>query len=286
MHLHAELSVDDIFDVEHVEVHDGVATKGRRPRHVLFIWRDPAQRHDLLVFVSEAQPAHGRYTLSHRLLDLVVGLGVERVFTFAAMATQLHPTQTPRVFAAATEATSLRELEEHNIELLKEGQISGLNGVFLAAAAERGLSGACLLGEMPFFAGQLPNPAASRAVLQVMSQLAGFSLDMKELDEHATTMEKHLLELLERLQSALQEQGEGEESFSVPSFAESEPEPKAAPSKNEPGLTLEQRDHIEALFEKARQDRAKAFELKTELDRLRVFKFYEDRFLDLFKTAE
>jgi hypothetical protein len=37
------------------------------------------------------------------------------------------------------------------------------------------------------------------------------------------------------------------------------------------------------LFDAARQDRAKAFELKQELDRLGRFAEYEDRFLDLFK---
>jgi hypothetical protein len=43
---------------------------------------------------------------------------------------------------------------------------------------------------------------------------------------------------------------------------------------------------IDKLFEQAAKDRAKAFELKQELDRLGVFKEYEDRFLDLFKKTE
>ena len=38
------------------------------------------------------------------------------------------------------------------------------------------------------------------------------------------------------------------------------------------------------MFEQAALDPAKAFELKRELDRLRVFKDYENRFLDLFRT--
>jgi hypothetical protein len=44
------------------------------------------------------------------------------------------------------------------------------------------------------------------------------------------------------------------------------------------------KQRIEGLFEQARKDRSKAFELKQELDRLGVFKEYEDRFLDLFRT--
>ena len=43
------------------------------------------------------------------------------------------------------------------------------------------------------------------------------------------------------------------------------------------------RRRIEEFFDRAAADRAQAFNLKRELDRLGVFKEYEDRFLDLFK---
>ena len=46
------------------------------------------------------------------------------------------------------------------------------------------------------------------------------------------------------------------------------------------------RQRIENLFAAAAKDRSQAFELKQELDRLGVFKDYEDRFLDLFQKPE
>jgi hypothetical protein len=42
---------------------------------------------------------------------------------------------------------------------------------------------------------------------------------------------------------------------------------------------------IEERFAISQKDRTKAFELKQELDRLGVFKDYEDRFLDLFRKS-
>ena len=39
----------------------------------------------------------------------------------------------------------------------------------------------------------------------------------------------------------------------------------------------------EKLFQDAKVDREKAYDLKEELDRWDLFMFYEDRFLDLFK---
>jgi hypothetical protein len=67
---------------------------------------------------------------------------------------------------------------------------------------------------------------------------------------------------------------------------ESEDEQRYAqqPAEEE-GIGPADRQRLEGLFQEAARDRSKAFELKQELDRLGVFKEYEDRFLDLFKKA-
>ena len=51
----------------------------------------------------------------------------------------------------------------------------------------------------------------------------------------------------------------------------------------EDGPSPEDRELIENLFDHARKNRTKAYELKRELDRLGLYREYEDRFLDLFK---
>ena len=55
---------------------------------------------------------------------------------------------------------------------------------------------------------------------------------------------------------------------------------------DEERLSEEDERRIEMLFREASQDRSKAYELKSELDRLGVFADYEDRFLDLFKRQD
>jgi proteasome assembly chaperone (PAC2) family protein len=282
-----EFAARELFDVQNVEVKHGIARSGHMPRNLVFLWEDPAERHDLLIFLAEAQPSHGGYAFCHRLLEYAQDRGVKRFITFAAMATQLHPTGTPRVFAVATERPGLDELKNHDVEVLEEGQISGLNGVLLAAGAERDLAGACLLGELPFFAVGVPNPKASRAVLGIFSELSGIDLDLDPLLEESESSERVQLELLEKLQRAAQERAESdEEPFALPEYtaAEEEDDETAEPEPATPAIDAAMRRRIESMFDQARQDRAKAFELKHELDRLGVFKRYEDRFLDLFKA--
>ena len=60
MHLLAEFSALELFDVEHVEVKGGLIQTGRLPRSRFFVWNDPRERHDIVVFIGEAQPPEGR----------------------------------------------------------------------------------------------------------------------------------------------------------------------------------------------------------------------------------
>jgi proteasome assembly chaperone (PAC2) family protein len=269
MHAAAEMEGGDLFDVDHVEVKDGLVLPGRRPRNLVFIWPDPEKKRDLVIFLGEAQPVTGKYRFCKRIIDYARDLGVERVFTFAAMATQMHPRDPSRVFGVSTDAEGLAQLKRLEVELLRDGQIGGLNGVLLAAAADGGLRGTCLLGEMPHFFTQLPFPKASVAVLETFTTITGLDVDFTELAEQARSMEDQLGEILSRVEQAARPPAE-EEEYSHPS-AEDE------------HIGADAQQQIERLFEEARADRSKAFELKRELDRLGVFKEYEDRFLNLFK---
>lgn len=273
MNVIGEYEAAELFDVDHVEVREGILQMGRRPRNRFFHWADPKQAHDLIVFLGEAQPPLGKYAFCRQLVAYARDLGIERVFTFAAMATQMHPAQRARVFGAATDPASLEELKRLELEILKDGHIGGLNGVLLGAAAEAGLRGACLLGEMPHIFSQLPFPKASLAILEVFTTMTGIELDFTELAEQSRIMEQKLGELLAQVEQAYEQQ------FPPPAEEEAySPEPPE-PERLKPA----DRQRIETLFEQAARDRAKAFELKQELDRLGVFKEYEDRFLDLFK---
>jgi proteasome assembly chaperone (PAC2) family protein len=273
MHALAEFSATDLFDVDHVEVKGGLIQAGRRPRSQFFAWVDPNRRRDIVVFIGEAQPPVGKYAFCQKLIEFAQEIGVERVFTFAAMATEMHPERPSLVFGAATDGAMLDELKRLDVELLENGHIGGLNGVLLGAAAEAGLPGMCLLGEMPHIFSQLPFPKASLAVLEAFTTLAGIEIDFSELAEQGRIIDQKLGELLARAEAGIEQHPLGvEEEFS----------PEPAPEER---LSPADEQRIERLFEQVTQDRSKAYELKRELDRLNVFDEYENRFLDLFRQS-
>jgi len=275
----AEFEANELFDIDQVEVKDGVIQPHRRPRNRFFVWIDPKKKHDLVVFLGEAQPPVGKFPFCRQVIRFAKDLGVERVFTFAAMATQMHPEKRSRVFGATTDTSGLDELKQLELELLEDGHIGGLNGVLLSAAAEADLRGACFLGEMPHIFAQLPFPKASLAILEVFTTIADIDLDLGELGEQAKAVEEQLGQLLARV----------EEQYGRPTTEETDDEGiegHIAEIEPEDEDRQVDRERVEELFGQAARDRSKAFELKRELDRLGLFKEYEDRFLDLFKKAD
>src|SRR6478735_2641440 len=238
MDVAAELEAGDLFDIDHVEV------KGGR---------------DLVVFLGEAQPPIGKYPFCRQLVSFAKDLGVERVLTFAAMATRMRPEGRSRVYGAATDSEGVQELKRLELELVEEGQISGLNGVLLGVAADAGLPGACLLGEMPHLFAQLPFPKASLAVLEVFTTMTDIELDFTELAEQAHVVEEQLGELMNRVEQGFGQGEEGEQEADASADDEDDedeaiPDPRA---ESTPEPREERR--IEGLFEQAAKDRSKAF---------------------------
>lgn len=268
----AEEESPDLFDVEQVEVKEGIIQAGRRPRNRFYLWSDPEGKRDLVLFLGEAQPPLGKYPFCRQLIQATQKYSVERLFTFAAMATAMSADQPSRVFAAATDSQVLRELMAWPVEVLQEGNINGLNGVLLGAAVEAGLPGGCLLGEIPHVFAQFPVPKASLAILRIFTELSGITVDLEELEEQAEAVDRQLQKLIAHVEESYPTSGDEDEAVS-------------SESSRETILQEADADQIETLFAEAAQDRSRAFELKRELDRLGVFKEYEDRFLDLFKKS-
>lgn len=291
MHQLAEFPGRGLFELESIDVKEGLVRASRLPRSRLFLWRNPSGGRDIIVFLGEAQPVTGKLALCERLLAEGRELGVSRVFTFSAIATDMKPSAPSRTFGIASDPASLGDLKRREVAILSEGSITGLNGVALAAAAEAGIPATGLLGEMPAIASQLPYPNASAAVLRTFKDLAGLDLDLSELEEYGRSMQTQLGNLYDQIMQALREASAPAEPPGAappappesPSEPPSEPSSEPLPPSRETMLGDEDAERVERLFRDARLDRYAAFELKKELDRLGVFKRYEDRFLDLFE---
>jgi uncharacterized protein len=102
----------------------------------------------LLVFTADAQPStsEGEYELSDAVIKFAKKCGVKKVFTLAAYITGSF-SKSPKVYGASTSRAMAESLKAKGVTLMKDGGVSGMNGLLIGVAALRGLEGACLLGE-------------------------------------------------------------------------------------------------------------------------------------------
>ncbi|MBI3860043.1 MAG: PAC2 family protein [Thaumarchaeota archaeon] len=147
----------------------------------------------VFVFTADAQPttSEGEYELSDKVVGFVKKCGVKKVYALAAYITGSFSTAS-KVYGAATSEGMLKDLSAGGATLMKDGGISGMNGLLIGMASLRGLHGACLMGET---SGYVVDAGASQAVLELLSKLTGIPIDTSKLKEKADETQKMISQL-------------------------------------------------------------------------------------------
>lgn len=270
----------DFFAPTGATISNQLIQKPVRARNQFYYYQSPTKQHDLILFIGSVQPIpHREYEFARAILESVMGFHPGMVYTTAAAPSDMKFRDTPRVFAVPNEQSLLNQISEYHVHFMTEGNIAGLNGLLIAIAAELGLPGVCLLGEIPFFTAQMDFPRASLNVLDVMTKLLKLKIDLLDLELYVSQKEREIEPLANLLNK--EEQNEKIESVSrekpeMKVVTQEEPVPKAV------------RSRVEKLFTQAEFDQTykSKMKLKEELDKWGLFDEYLDRFLDLFKKDQ
>jgi hypothetical protein len=197
----------EFFRLPGINIQDGLVQSTMLPQSGFNYWKHPGGSGDILFFVGDQQPVGGKeYQLAEALLNFAGSLGVKRVITAAAMPTAINHYQDSRVWVTATHEELLSELSPYCDRVLREGQISGMNGLLLGVAKQMGMEGFCFLGEIPFYTTEIENPKASKAVLELLNKVLDLEIDLRELEELAKQTEKEIDHYLLELQQREQEE--------------------------------------------------------------------------------
>jgi hypothetical protein len=232
-----------------------------------FYYRKSGKR-DLIFFIGEKQPGESRagyatgrkaYEMANLVLDVAEKFGCHRVYTSGAAVALIHHTMRPRVWAVPNNEDLIAEINRYENTVLmsgiegigSQGTITGLNGLLLGMAKNRGLTAMCLMGEIPYYLQTFPwpYPKASKSVLETLSKIIGLELDLRRLDDLAKKTEDQIERFLQRFyQVAPPEISDGIKK-GIESLKQAKPE--------EPGpITKEEQDwikeHIDEFFRKGK----------------------------------
>lgn len=284
----AYVHAEDYFAPNSIEVDAGLARVPNLPETNFYFWKNVYSGGDLILLSGDAQPdVSHQARMAAEAIGLARRMGVYRIITFAAAPSPIQHRETPGFWGVANSPELRDHLRQAGMRLLKTGQISGLNGLLLGAAARENLPGMCLLGEVPYYTINFENPRTSRTLLQVLTKFlnlpfgaGGFEEAIVRFDQEVAEMGKKAQETMASLMPMddedFEEMDEGEEGLAYSDDEEwDEDEPV-------PGEVIAR---IEELFKQVERDLALAAHLKAELDHWGIYEEYEDRFLDLFRPG-
>ncbi|MDH5691410.1 MAG: PAC2 family protein [Candidatus Bathyarchaeota archaeon] len=163
-------------------------------RHRFYYYN--GKQSDLIVCSGEIQPQSlsAIQQLANQVLDVAEEFGTKRVYTFAAVPNP-HDVK-PRVFGVVNKPELRDFLKENGVQLVSgDGRITGLNGLLIGIAQQRGIDGICLLCEIRYL--DIPQPRSVQTVLNTLTKILGIEIELSELERQAKEMEEKIEKIRE-----------------------------------------------------------------------------------------
>lgn len=150
---------------------------------------------DLILLVGDCQSLtpQGHYEVSEKILELAENFGCTEILTVGGLATG-EIEEKPKVVGAVTHKELIQDYKEYGIDFNageKVGYIVGAAGLLLGLGKEKGMKGACLLGETSGFP-IVTDPKSAEAVLSTLVKMVNVKIDMGKLDERVKEMENFI----------------------------------------------------------------------------------------------
>ncbi|MHA1209016.1 MAG: PAC2 family protein [Candidatus Freyarchaeota archaeon] len=205
-HMLTEVKAHLLFEVINLDmpsvafVEDGVFTDWANIFSVIvYLWRRPKGSRDVLFSCSFTQPLTplGSNLIAHVLLKNLKDMGVRELVSLGCFGTNNY-VRKPKVYVSATSKKVLKDFENiANVVPLRDGRISGLNGIMPLLASYYDMKGVSLLAEglsrISF------NPRSSKALVEVLNTRYDFGIDTGILDAYSEKLEKEIEKLKLRL---------------------------------------------------------------------------------------
>ncbi len=172
-----------------MRLEDGINTQLSWEETELSWARDDAGN-DLLLLLGN-EPDHAWLGFSEQVVDLAVDLGARLVLGLGAYPAPAPHTRPPLLAASASQESLAAGLLRSSVEVP-----TGVQGMIERRAALRDLPALGLWAQVPHYVSAMPYPAASLALLETASRVAGLQLPVADLTDRAAANRTRLDELI------------------------------------------------------------------------------------------
>ncbi|MGE0712343.1 MAG: PAC2 family protein [Planctomycetota bacterium] len=169
------------FEPPAAVVNGGVVSGGDLPRGI-HVSRD---RPELFVLASDWAPRPG----GEEVLTLATELGAQRVLVLSSLVADPEP-EPPGVLGLANHEELLERAGHDRLHVPVAGEVRGIEGALLTAAARRGLRALTLLGVVSSAGAATPHLVRAAEVLAALAPLIELELDEVELRRQAAALQR------------------------------------------------------------------------------------------------
>jgi proteasome assembly chaperone (PAC2) family protein len=166
------------------------------PRNEFFYWKNRDSHPDLILFLGH-EPHLRWKAFTDLFLELARQFRVERLVTIGGLFDQVVHTIPRKVSAVANSQPVLEDLLAHNVDLIDYAGPGGHVSVLHNTAGSRGLGSFMLWGRVPHYL-EMRSPGDSLTILELLSRLVPFEIDLDSLKEDAALAEQQVNRALEQ----------------------------------------------------------------------------------------
>jgi uncharacterized protein (TIGR00162 family) len=149
------------------------------------------KQHDIIILIGDVQALTtvGQYEVASTVLDYAEKLGVKLIITVGGYSTG-KINEYRHIFGATTSKKLLESFSKEGVIFGQaKGSIIGIAGLLPALAKLRNIDAICLMGETH---GAYVDVTAAKNIVELLSRILGFSVDLKKLEQKAIESEKVL----------------------------------------------------------------------------------------------
>jgi uncharacterized protein len=117
-------------------------------------------------------------------------------------------------FAAASNAATLKQVQDKGVEILSEGYMVGPQAVVLQRASDSGSSAITLLSQCYY---NYPDPEAAAEVLKGLAKITGLNVDVSKLLEKGEEIRLRARDVMKRTQEEMSKMKKGQE-YDIPMY--------------------------------------------------------------------
>jgi len=183
--------IESKFFVPIIRVHNGL------PVHPSRIYVN--DQYKLVLLVSE-QIVPQMFTdhLSNAIADWIQQKKIGRIISLSGIRALPKKEGKETVYGIASDETSKKKLNEHNVEVIKEGITSGITALMMLEFKDRQLEAFSLLGNVQIAA----DYKASASLIEKLNEMFAFDINTAPLKKEAKETEKALLDHLKQMKQA------------------------------------------------------------------------------------